>query len=139
MNTLKSLLLALAFIAGNTATPILAEPAAAPDETAEHGEKADKAPRVRRIDRLASELSLTEDQKTRIAAIQKEENAALKTVSEDKSLERAAKITRNKEIREAHAAQVRALLTPEQQTKFDALQAKPAKKTPADKKPEAKS
>jgi Spy/CpxP family protein refolding chaperone len=134
MNTLKGLLFALALAAGGTTPLMSAEPAPAPDATEEHGEKSDKAPRVRRIDRLATELGLTEEQKTLIAAIQKEENAALKTVSEDKFLERAAKIARNREIRDAHAAKVRALLTPEQQVKFDALLTTPAGKKSGDKK-----
>jgi Spy/CpxP family protein refolding chaperone len=124
MNTLKRLLLVIALTAFGTTLGLLAEPAAPAENTKEHTEKPEKAKRVSRVDKLANALSLSVEQKASVAAILKEENAALKVVSEDKSLERATKIARNKEIRTAHAAKLRALLTPEQQTTFDALQAK---------------
>jgi len=111
MNTLKRLLLALALASGLLAQFLHAEAA----------EKPEKAPRISRVERLAAALELTDEQKSQVAAILKEENAALRTVSDDKSLDRSAKIARNREIREAHAARIRALLTPEQQQRFDAL------------------
>jgi len=122
MNTLKRLTLAFLLTAGLSSTALLADPAA------EHADKAEKKPRVSRVEKLNAELTLTDDQKTQIAAIHKEENAALKIISEDKSLDRPAKVAKNKEIRAAHAAKIRALLTTEQQTKFDALTAKPSDK-----------
>jgi Spy/CpxP family protein refolding chaperone len=125
MKTLKHILLALAIGAGFSNATLLADPAA---PAGEHAEKPDKKPRVSRVEKLNTELSLTEEQKIQVAAIYKEENAALKVISDDKALERAARIEKNKEIRAAHAAKVRALLTPEQQAKFDALTAKPADK-----------
>jgi Spy/CpxP family protein refolding chaperone len=129
MNTLKRLLIALAFIAGFSTSTLLADPASHADQTTgEHADKPAKKSRVSRVEKLNAELTLTEEQKSAIAAIHKEENAALKIVSEDKSLERAAKIAKNKEIRAAHAAKIRALLTGDQQLKFDALAAKPGEK-----------
>lgn len=123
MNTLKHLLLALTLAAGLPAAALLANPAAPATPTAE---AAEKKPRVSRVEKLSVELSLTEEQKTQVAAIYKEENAALKVVSDDQSLDRSAKVAKNKEIRGAHLAKVRALLTPDQQLKFDALSAKAA-------------
>ncbi len=129
MNTLKRLALTLALAAGLSSTTLLADPA-----HADHSDKAEKKPRVSRVEKLNAELNLSEDQKTQIAAIHKEENAALKVISDDKSLDRSAKMAKNKEIRTAHAAKVRALLTPDQQTKFDALAAKPSDKEKSDDK-----
>jgi Spy/CpxP family protein refolding chaperone len=119
MNTLKHLALALTLAAGLSSTILLADPAS--PTAGEHADKAEKKPRVSRVEKLSTELGLTDEQKASVAALYKEENAALKVITEDKSLERAAKIARNKEIREAHASKIRALLTPEQQAKFDAL------------------
>lgn len=121
MNTLKRCILALTLAVSCASLPLLAEPTAHENAGGETHGKAEKAPRVSRVDRLAAELGLTDEQKTQIAAIYKEENAALKTISDDKSLERAGKIARNKEIREAHVVKIRALLSPDQQAKFDAL------------------
>ncbi len=129
MNTLKRLTLAFLLTAGLSSTALLADPAA------EHGDKSEKKPRVSRVEKLNAKLTLTEDQKTQIAAIYKEENAALKVVSDDKSLDLAARKAKNKEIRAAHAAKVRALLPAHQQIKFDALTAKSADK---DKSPDDK-
>ncbi|WP_138223168.1 hypothetical protein [Nibricoccus aquaticus] len=129
MNTLKRLTLAFLLTTGLSSTALLADPA-----SAEHTDKADKKPRVSRVEKLNAELTLTEDQKTQIAAIHKEENAALKVISDDKALDRPAKMAKNKEIRAAHAAKIRALLTPDQQTKFDALAAKPSDKEKSDDK-----
>ena len=129
MNTLKRLTLALLLTTGVASTALLADPA-----NADHGDKAGKKPRVSRVEKLNAELALSDDQKTQIAAIFKEENAALKTVSDDKSLDRSARMAKNKEIRAAHAAKVRALLTPDQQSKFDALTAKSDDKEKSDDK-----
>jgi Spy/CpxP family protein refolding chaperone len=127
MNILNRLILALTLTAGLLSTVLLAEPAASAPPTGEHGEKSPKKPRISRVEKLSTELSLTDDQKTQIAAIHKKENAALKVVREDQSLERAAKAAKNKEIRAAHDANVRALLNSEQQAKFDTLVAKDKK------------
>ena len=131
MNTLKRLLLALTLGATFTAAALMADPAAG-----DHAAKPGKKTRVSRVEKLNATLSLTDDQKTQIAAIHKEENAALKVVSDDKSLDRPTKIAKNREIRAAHAARIRALLTPDQQTKFDALTTKPSdKENDHDEKP----
>jgi Spy/CpxP family protein refolding chaperone len=130
MKTLKHLTLALTLAAGLSSAALFGDPAA--PATGEHAGKSEKKPRVSRVEKLSTELGLTDEQKASVAALYKEENAALKTVSDDKSLERAAKIAKNKEIRAAHAAKVRALLTPEQQAKFDAF-AKSADKDHDDK------
>jgi Spy/CpxP family protein refolding chaperone len=89
-------------------------PAAAP-ETKKHEHSGGKHDRVQE---LADRLSLTDAQKTQVAAIYKDQEDALKALSADE------KKTKSREITEAHRAQVRALLTPEQQTKFDAMTAK---------------
>ncbi len=110
MNTLKRLLLALALATGLCA-----------QIHAETADKPEKAPRVSRVEKLAAALALTDEQKVQVAAIYKEENAALRLISDDQSLDRSAKIARNREIRESHAARIRNILTPEQQERFDAL------------------
>ncbi|MBW8780639.1 MAG: hypothetical protein JF599_01955 [Verrucomicrobia bacterium] len=83
------------------------------------------APEHKRMDRLkelAERLDLTEDQKAKIKPILQDEMKALKDLREDDTLDKDAKREKMMEIRKAHAAQIMAILTPEQQAKFKAMQ-----------------
>ena len=78
--------------------------------------------REQRMQQLAEKLSLTAEQKTRINAIwdaaQKSARAAREEMSEDVQTQVRAK---RREAMKAVHQEVRAVLTPEQQTIFDAL------------------
>lgn len=121
---LKTTLVALTLVLGATAPLVRAAdsdtttpaPNAAP-ETKQHEGKGGKGGDrlARRLAELTDKLSLTADQKTKVEAILKDEQTAIVGLApEDRR-------SKGKEIRDSHDAQIRALLTPEQQTKFDAL------------------
>ncbi len=77
---------------------------------------------AQRMDEMAKEVSLTPAQKTQISAIQDDLAAKRKAFPKDMSREtRRAQMTAN---RAAADMKIKALLSPDQQTKYDALQAK---------------
>ena len=74
------------------------------------------------LDEMTKELTLSATQKTRIQAIQEDLAAKRKALPQTLSREeRRAKMTTN---RAAADTKIKALLSPEQQTKYDALQAR---------------
>jgi protein CpxP len=77
---------------------------------------------AQRMDEMAKEVSLTPEQKTQISAIQDDLAAKRKAFPKDMPREtRRAQMTAN---RAAADVKIKALLSPDQQTKYDALQAK---------------
>jgi Spy/CpxP family protein refolding chaperone len=81
-----------------------------------------------RFEKMRSELKLTEDQTTKVRAILDE------TRNEYRALRRALR-PRFEEPRLKARGKIRALLTPEQQTKFDAMTAEQDAKHNQDEKP----
>lgn len=77
--------------------------------------------RGERLKKLAEKLELTAEQKEKIRPILVEEARALKAVRDDDALTKEARREKARDIRETHRAQIRSLLTPEQQAKFDAM------------------
>ncbi len=74
-----------------------------------------------RLQQLAETLALTGEQKTQVAAVFQTEGEKLAALRADDSLRPRKKLKQFREIRESARAQIRAILTPEQQAKFDAL------------------
>jgi Spy/CpxP family protein refolding chaperone len=93
--------------------------------TASVSQAADTPPRreqtEQRLQHLAQELALTEVQKSQVAAVFRVEGEKIAALRANDSLRPRKKLKEFREIREGIRAQVRALLTPEQQAKFDAL------------------
>jgi len=85
------------------------------------------APKGKRHNPLAS-LNLTADQQKQVDAIHKDEKTSLDAVKADTTLTKDAKKAKADEIKAAHHTQIRDLLTPEQQAKFDAMPAPHARK-----------
>jgi Spy/CpxP family protein refolding chaperone len=81
---------------------------------------------VTQLDSLAAKLHLTDDQKAKIGAILKDEKAAHKVLKKDASVPEEVKPARHREITDQHNSQIRELLTPDQQTTFDQINAKAA-------------
>ncbi len=74
------------------------------------------------MDTMAKELTLSADQKTKISAIQDDVAAKRKAFPKDMAREqRRAEMTK---LRAAADVKIKALLSPEQQKKYDAMQAK---------------
>jgi Spy/CpxP family protein refolding chaperone len=72
---------------------------------------------------LTKKLNLTADQVTQVKAIDADTASQMKALHEDTTVAGADKRAKMMDIHKASQAKIRALLTPDQQTKFDALQA----------------
>lgn len=76
-----------------------------------------------RLQEMVDQLDLTEAQKTQLAPVVSHQARELRTLHENKALKPRHKLKRAREINEAASAQIRALLTPAQQEKYDTLRA----------------
>jgi Spy/CpxP family protein refolding chaperone len=80
-----------------------------------------KGPRGDLLKFYTEKLSLTVDQQAKVKPIVDDQKKALEALHNDATVDKDAKWTKSQEIVKAHHDQIRPLLTPEQQTKFDAL------------------
>lgn len=76
------------------------------------------------LERLTTELSLTPDQQAKIKPIVDTFRTTMQTMRQDTSLTPQDKMAKMKDARAAETTQINAILTPDQQTKFAALQEK---------------
>ena len=76
------------------------------------------------VSRLSTELNLTDDQKAKIKPIFEDQAAKMKALREDTSTSMDDKRPKMQDIRKSTNDQVRAVLTADQQKKFDDMQAK---------------
>jgi len=77
----------------------------------------------RRLNMMTQKLNLTPDQVTQVKAIQSDQATQMRALRDDTSTSKADKRTKMMDIRKSSDDKIRALLTPDQQTKFDAMQA----------------
>jgi Spy/CpxP family protein refolding chaperone len=125
--TLRNAILQVAFLTiGTTALvvlPVMAQepPATAPQDQAgpQHGGRGGPG---RQVEFLTKKLNLTPDQVTQVKAIDADAQSQSKAVREDTSVAGPDKRAKMMDIRKASNDKIRALLTPDQQTKFDTLQ-----------------
>jgi len=124
------------------ATPVLRAddtPPPAP-ATPPPADGADKPKHERRgggdmMERAAKDLNLTADQQAKWKAIGEEEHTALKALRDDTSVAKEDKRAKMGEINKTYGDQRRAVLTPDQQTKFDEMRAKMRERGPRGPKP----
>lgn len=102
-----------ALLAGSSA--LRAQSTNNPPPAGEHG------PGMRGRPNLAKQLDLTEDQKPKVEAIMKSTAEKSRALREDTSLSPEDKKAKVKAIREETTAQMKAVLTPEQFTKWQEL------------------
>lgn len=76
-----------------------------------------------RLKQLTEQLSLTDAQQTKVKAIFTEQAAARKALAGDSALSDQDRRAKNMELMRSTNAKVRAVLTPEQQAKFDKIAA----------------
>jgi len=79
--------------------------------------------RGNQVDFLTKKLNLTPDQVTQVKAIDDDARKQFMALREDTSVAGADKRTKMMDIHKASQDKIRALLTDDQKTKFDALQA----------------
>src|SRR5215469_8354987 len=77
----------------------------------------------RQLDMLTKRLNLTPDQVTQVKAIDDDTAKQMQAVRADTSLSQDDRRAKMMDIHKASTDKIRALLTPDQQTKYDALQA----------------
>ena len=70
------------------------------------------------IDKMATELNLTADQKTQGQGIMKDQMGQARSVRQDSSLSEDQKEAKLKELHESTHSKINAVLTPDQQKKF---------------------
>jgi len=112
MKALKYVLFAFAL-----AAPIVSSVAFA-QEPAKAGGKQAKGDRIKG---MTEQLGLSEAQVAKIQPIIAEEGKAMRALQQDASVSQEDKRGKMREIRQAHATKIRAVLTPEQQAKFDSM------------------
>ena len=115
-------LCALATLSALTLAPLIRadEPASIP--AADEHARPDRAEmRARRLQQLDEKLKLTDAQKQQIQAIWAASEQQGKALHKDESLSKEDRRAKMREIMKANRAQVRAVLTPDQQTTFDAM------------------
>ena len=71
---------------------------------------------------LAKKLNLTSDQQAKVQDILKSQQSQMETLRSDSSLSNADRHTKMMEIRKSSDDQIRALLDPDQQKKWDQMQ-----------------
>ncbi|GEM_PF-664588 len=95
---------------------------ALPTFAAEKETRPDRGPNpAEHMKHMAEELGLTDAQKEQVKSILQAQKPKLDALRENESLNRRQKMKQGRELRESVQKQIRALLTPEQQAKFDAM------------------
>ncbi|SDS03355.1 hypothetical protein [Opitutus sp. GAS368] len=110
------LILAMAAVPALRAEDTVA-PVDKPEQKREHGPGA-------MMERAAKELGLNADQEAKWKDIGQQEKTALDALRGDKSVAKEDKRAKRREINKSFADQRRAVLTPDQATKFDEMRAK---------------
>jgi Spy/CpxP family protein refolding chaperone len=104
--------------------PSAPPPPAPPGQAgSEHGRGGPGGMRGNQVDFLTKKLNLTPDQVTQVKAIEDDSRKQMMAVREDTSIAGADKRAKMMDIHKAAQDKIRALLTDDQKTKYDALQA----------------
>ena len=106
------------------AMPVIAQdtaPPPPPDHMGRHGGPGKME--EHQLAMLTKKLNLTPDQVTQVKAIDDDTMAQAKAVREDTSIAKADKRAKMMDIHKASQDKIRAVLTDDQKTKYDALQA----------------
>lgn len=74
-----------------------------------------------RLQAISDKLNLSDDQKTKLKPILQDEASQLKALKSDTSMTSDQKMDKAKEIRASHKSQIDAILTPEQQQKWQQM------------------
>lgn len=126
--TARRALLTLACATGLAAAPMLAqEPAAQappPAQQGPHGGWEGRRGGERQLEHLTKALKLTPDQVTQIKAIEDDGRQQMMALHQDTATPQADKRAKMMSLHQAQEIKLKAVLTDDQKTKYDALQAK---------------
>jgi len=111
----------LILLAGILVLPLFAQLASAQMGAGAGG--ADKQEIMAKLDKLSSALQLTPQQKKQMMPILMEEGQKLKGIKSDTTLGPMQKMMQMKEVGSAADAQIKPILTPEQDQKFEQIRA----------------
>lgn len=121
MNKFSRLAVPLVLIAMFTAAPLLrAEEAPSEPPARERGRGGPGGPKER-LQKMAEHLGLTAEQKEKVDAILKEQMEQGRAIRADESLTPEQRREKKQEFDKATRVKIRAVLTPEQQAKFEAM------------------
>jgi periplasmic protein CpxP/Spy len=125
---LRVAVLAIGATALNALPALAQDPSAPPpppqDQAGpQHGHGGQGGMRGNQVEFLTKKLSLTPDQVTQVKAIDADAMSQMKALREDTSVAGPDKRAKMMDIHKASQDKIRALLTDDQKTKFDALQA----------------
>jgi len=126
MRLRKAILQVAIFALGLTvlsALPAMAQDPAPPPPLPGQGGPRHGGMRGNQVDFLTKQLNLTPDQVTQVKAIDEDTWKQMKALREDTSVAGPDKRAKMMDIHKASQDKIRGLLTADQQTKFDALQA----------------
>ena len=128
MTMFRRYILRVAVLAiGATALSVLPamaqDPSAPPPPQGQAGqEHGGRGMRGNQVEFLTKKLNLTPDQVTQVKAIDADTMTQMKALRADTTVADSDKRTKMMDIHKASQGKIRALLTPDQQTKFDAMQ-----------------
>jgi protein CpxP len=123
---LRAAVLAIGATATLSALPVMAQdPSAPPPPQDQAGPRHGGSGGMRgnQVEFLTKKLNLTQDQVTQVKAIDADAMNQMKALHEDTSVAGPDKRAKMMDIHKASQDKIRALLTDDQKTKFDALQA----------------
>jgi periplasmic protein CpxP/Spy len=89
-----------------------------------HHRRGGKHDSQKHLQKLTKELNLSADQQAKVKSILDDQQQQFSTIRQDSSLSKADKKAKMAQVHDSAASQVRAILNPDQQTKFDAMMAK---------------
>jgi Spy/CpxP family protein refolding chaperone len=102
----------------------------APAGGAEHGQRQPMSA-DQRLQMLTQQLNLTSDQQSQIKPILENESQQMDALRSDSSLSQQDRMSKMKEIRQSTSSQIKPILTPDQQTKWQQMTERRAKHTTA--------
>jgi hypothetical protein len=100
------------------------QPPASAGVPLEHGHGRGDFDPAKRTEMLTKKLKLTSDQQSKVQEILNSEQSQMETLRSDSSLSREDRRPKMMEIHKASASQIRALLDPNQQKKWDEMQSR---------------
>lgn len=121
MKTFPKLVLMIAALGLAPVVPLVQAQDNPPPPPADQPARPPRGPHVDRLKVLTEKLDLTADQQAKVKAVLDDTRKQMLALRDDESTPRPEKRDKMMEIQLNSRKQIRALLTPDQQTKFDAM------------------